>query len=121
MKDDVYLGMVGGVAHMAMKDEAILNQEATASIGGKKTIDYINMNKKLPGTGAKTVVNNITKMPNMTTIVQIENKTNQDVSAQILEEHFTRNERGELEKTVNLVLQGMDENTNGLRDIIRGG
>jgi len=103
IRDDLYLGSASGHHVFAMGGEYILNKNATQSIG----VNTLNsMNK----TGS---------VPNSNVLINIENKTTQNISAENMSQYTRTNSRGEQEKVINIVLDGVNRNINGIRDVLK--
>lgn len=107
-KDDLYLGSASGSHVFAMGGEYILNRQATNKIG-PATLDYMNQTGNVPSTGNTTAV-----------IINIENKSGQPLAAEKMSEYTRQNSRGEQEKVINFVIDGVNRNLNGARDILKG-
>ena len=53
-----------------------------------------------------------------TTIINLENQSGQQISLEKVQESMTQDPNGELVKTIGLVIQGLDQNTMRIRDIL---
>ncbi len=53
-------------------------------------------------------------------IVQITNNTSQEISADQISESTRTNSRGEQEKVINIVMDGVSRNVSGIRDMLKG-
>ena len=53
-------------------------------------------------------------------ILNITNNSNQEINAEQISEMTRTNERGENERIINIVINGVSKNQNGLRDMLKG-
>ena len=95
IKDDIYLGNVGGTQMFAMGGEFI-TRKSSVNENTKGTLDYINKTGQVPNSG--TAVNIPVK-------INIENQTGNGISADMIESMTKTNEKGEYEKVVNIILK----------------
>lgn len=106
IRDDLYLGAASGSHVFAMGGEYIVNKNATNSVG-KNTMDYINSTGKLPDTSGDNIK------------VEIINQTSSNIdSAEVLKSTKT-NEKGEEEKILSVVLNGVATNKMNARTALK--
>lgn len=115
MRDDLYLGNVGGTQVFAMGGEFITTQSSVNN-ETRPTLDYINRTGKVPSSTQGTLESNV----NIPVSINIENQTGQAISADMIESLTKTNDKGEYEKVVNIVLKASVSDPR-MRNLLKGG
>lgn len=95
IRDDIYLGNVGGTRVFAMGGEFI-TRKSSVNQETKGTLDYINKTGTTPNQGSQV---------NVPVKINIENQTGNAISADMIQQMTQTNDKGEYEKVVNIVLK----------------
>jgi hypothetical protein len=110
----------GSVPLRAYSNGGVANSPQLALYGeGKKPEAYVPLpdGRTIPVTMKMPMQEQIST-PNVTTVIKFENRTSQEASLKKIGETMSRNPNGELVKTVSLVLEGINKNTLGIKDVL---
>jgi TP901 family phage tail tape measure protein len=109
IRDDIYLGNVGGTQMFAMGGEFITRKDSVNQ-DTKGTLDYINKTGQVPSGGGV----------NVPVSINIENQTGQAISADMISQMTKTNDSGDYEKVVNIVLKASQVDPR-MRSLMKGG
>ena len=109
IRDDIYLGNVGGTRVFAMGGEFI-TRKSSVNENTRGTLDYINQTGSVPNTGSQV---------NVPVSINVENQTGQNISADMVSQMTKQNSNGEYEKVVSIVLKAAQVDPR-VRSILKG-
>lgn len=109
IRDDIYLGNVGGTRVFAMGGEFI-TRKSSVNDETKGTLDYINKTGTTPSSNAQV---------NVPVKINIENNTGQNITADMIESMTKPNDKGEYEKVVSIILKASQTDPR-VRSMLKG-
>ncbi len=95
LKDDVYLGTIGGIKTFAMGGEFVTRKNSV-NPNTQSTLEYINSTGKVPQT--QPVINSPIS-------IQVDNSTGMPIEASMIESMQQKNANGDYERVVNIILK----------------